>query len=361
MQYYILPTNKDLQHHGILGQKWGVRRFQNKDGSLTSRGKRRLGIGNDSGVHAEYKATNTNKSGTSKREAFTDYANLREVNKIAKDTNNCSLCTFAMDLRNRGIDVRAGGKNYLNDGKTDREIASWYEGNRQFTDNSKFWNAVDSRGRISPSLNKYQSDQAFKDEIVSQGNGTSGHLTLQNVVDREYADAIGLPYQCLGGHDVFYKVENGELYIYDAQSGKKIPFDEYTSDVYPEHYPVSMWVTGYMRTDDLEPKEDVLTTSDNGQLIGRKKETFRVAEENHSATSNYSPPTKSELVTEVKNYTPPYKSKSEMDLFKEDAEKVIKNVSSSLYKTKLSVKKGLQKAGDVALKVADTMFWLMFR
>lgn len=30
-----------LQHHGILGQKWGVRRFQNKDGSLTAAGKRR--------------------------------------------------------------------------------------------------------------------------------------------------------------------------------------------------------------------------------------------------------------------------------------------------------------------------------
>lgn len=31
-----------LAHHGILGQKWGVRRFQNEDGSLTPAGKRRL-------------------------------------------------------------------------------------------------------------------------------------------------------------------------------------------------------------------------------------------------------------------------------------------------------------------------------
>ena len=30
----------ELYHHGILGQKWGVRRFQNKDGSLTGLGKK---------------------------------------------------------------------------------------------------------------------------------------------------------------------------------------------------------------------------------------------------------------------------------------------------------------------------------
>lgn len=31
----------ELRHHGIPGQKWGVRRFQNKDGSLTAAGKKR--------------------------------------------------------------------------------------------------------------------------------------------------------------------------------------------------------------------------------------------------------------------------------------------------------------------------------
>ena len=33
--------NSNLYHHGIKGMRWGIRRFQNRDGSLTPQGKRR--------------------------------------------------------------------------------------------------------------------------------------------------------------------------------------------------------------------------------------------------------------------------------------------------------------------------------
>ena len=61
----------ELYHHGILGQKWGVRRYQNSDGTLTAVGKRRLK------AFREASSVAKNNSNRLANEA----ARIRELNK----------------------------------------------------------------------------------------------------------------------------------------------------------------------------------------------------------------------------------------------------------------------------------------
>lgn len=54
-----------LVHHGILGQKWGIRRYQNADGSLTEEGRKKYYNSNGQltkeGAKSEYWKNKRNK------------------------------------------------------------------------------------------------------------------------------------------------------------------------------------------------------------------------------------------------------------------------------------------------------------
>lgn len=80
-----------LMHHGVKGMKWGVRRYQNADGSLTSAGQRRL-----------YKKVKRAKSDNKRRELIrqhlnSEYANDR--NKALQDFRNQVKKTADYDVK----------------------------------------------------------------------------------------------------------------------------------------------------------------------------------------------------------------------------------------------------------------------
>lgn len=55
-----------LAHHGIKGQKWGVRRYQNEDGTLTTEGKKRYGTN----------SLQTNSNNKLRKHLTADYAGI---------------------------------------------------------------------------------------------------------------------------------------------------------------------------------------------------------------------------------------------------------------------------------------------
>lgn len=64
-----MEYNNELYHHGVKGMRWGVRRYQNSDGSLTNAGRRRYG---DDGNSAHRSGSRSvSRSGSKAKNAVT--------------------------------------------------------------------------------------------------------------------------------------------------------------------------------------------------------------------------------------------------------------------------------------------------
>ena len=85
-----IPQIVALEHHGIKGQRWGVRRFQNADGTLTPAGKRHYGVGKVAGKsypsYDEMQATVKQKSMEKAYDKALDRKDKSDIANLVKNT-----------------------------------------------------------------------------------------------------------------------------------------------------------------------------------------------------------------------------------------------------------------------------------
>lgn len=97
---YVLTSNGELYHWGVKGMKWGVRRYQNKDGSLTPRGKKR-----QKELSADEKERAARKNDLKNRRTMSDADLKKKIERLKMEKEFKSLTND---------DIRPG-KAFVND------------------------------------------------------------------------------------------------------------------------------------------------------------------------------------------------------------------------------------------------------
>ena len=275
-----------LTHYGVLGMKWGVRRYQNKDGTrikaskehqqtdaktrsekakslVESQGRRTVASCKAAGDNTEaiiYAVSIAAYLGTmigvaKLSEHFGRKNKIKELNELNNDkeiksfkdaprlskkmspsesmkvtnpdfpgqgtTMNCTFCTTAMALREKGYNVKAA--------KSD---AGWYA--------DDLFNATFNSPEIK--MKKQKTGQDVLDTLASNGKDSYGNLTVS--------------WNMGGAHSLFWKNDNGKTRIYDGQDGKELTESTYSTKSFMSN--INIRDVKYNRLDNVEPTDYAL-------------------------------------------------------------------------------------------------------
>ena len=168
-----------LQHHGILGQKWGVRRFQNYDGSLTAKGKQR-----ELKSARQYKRA-LNRVDQGLAEERRDYGDERSV---------------AIKLRRKSdrLLTKAGNVIDTNPNKADRYYSKIDKLKKKVNEhdakaNAHMSNIIKGQELTERLLNEASSKGYTVTQKLTARNVTKGHEYVLNALSVLGAYAVGSP------------------------------------------------------------------------------------------------------------------------------------------------------------------------
>lgn len=182
MEYtYVMTPDGELYHYGTKGMKWGVRRYQNQDGSLTNAGKKRYRDARDEfDRKRDAKRREKEQSKSANKAQDTELAKrlMREELKDAKLKNEYNKLTTGPDKINSTLQK---SKNVADDAAqlanklknvTDKSIKNQPKTRMDLSGMSD----KELRDRINRELLERQYNDVFNPPTVSKGKETASKV-----------------------------------------------------------------------------------------------------------------------------------------------------------------------------------------
>lgn len=146
--------NDELCHYGVKGMKWGVRRYQNKDGSLTKLGKTRRDIDAVNDIMSTMSKDDKKKLNLHDGYKETIDNSKNVLKRVIKRMGNVPVSFFEVTGDSDGVAVSIGtrsGDKYRNKGyalKAAKEGKKWIDEHYDEFDKVVWWARKDNIGSI---------------------------------------------------------------------------------------------------------------------------------------------------------------------------------------------------------------------